>query len=103
MPPTATDLSLARTVIEAAIRLGLLLALAAWCFWLARPFIAPLLWGMIIAIAVHPPYLWLRERLGGRSRLAAALVTMLGLIVLIGPLGMLVSSLVERPRCWSTG
>ena len=40
--------------VEAAIRIGLVFLLAAWCFLIVEPFIIPILWGMIIAIACHP-------------------------------------------------
>lgn len=36
---------------EAAIRIGLVAVLAAWCFSIFRPFLNPLLWGLIIACA----------------------------------------------------
>ena len=32
---------------------GLLLVLAFWCFSIAEPFLVPIVWGMIIAVAVH--------------------------------------------------
>lgn len=45
-----------QNTIEAAIRLGLLLLLAAWCFRIVYPFIEPVMWGVIIAVAIYPVF-----------------------------------------------
>jgi predicted PurR-regulated permease PerM len=95
MTPRNSDLGLARTVIEVTIRVGLLLALVGWCVWLMRPFIEPLVWGTIIAIAVHPGHEALTERLGGRNRLAACIITVVALLILSGPLSVLTVSLID--------
>jgi predicted PurR-regulated permease PerM len=91
----SSDLAVSRTAIEAAVRVGLILLLAYWCFSIVQPFLVPIVWGLIIAIAVHPGYQRLHHALGGRSVLAATLVTVAALLVLIGPLGMLIRALIE--------
>jgi predicted PurR-regulated permease PerM len=40
--------------IDIAIRIGVLALLIAWCFQILRPFITPVIWGTIIAIALYP-------------------------------------------------
>jgi predicted PurR-regulated permease PerM len=40
--------------IDIGIRMVLLFALLFWCFQIVSPFIMPVLWGIIIAIAVFP-------------------------------------------------
>ncbi|HMR29657.1 MAG TPA: AI-2E family transporter [Geminicoccaceae bacterium] len=95
MAPRYSDLGLARVAIELTLRVGLLLALVGWCVWLMLPFIEPLVWGTIIAIAVHPGYETLSARLGGRHRLAAVIVTVAGLVILSGPLSVLTMSLID--------
>jgi len=74
-----------REVLETAIRLGLLLLLLLWCFVLVRPFLIPILWGFILAIAVAPAYLRLTAALGGRRKLAAAIFVALALVLFIAP------------------
>jgi predicted PurR-regulated permease PerM len=81
--------------VEAAIRIGLLAALTIWCFDIARPFLVPIVWGVIIAVAVYPAYRWLEARLGGRRILAATLFTTLMLVVLIVPSVLLGGSLAS--------
>ena len=57
-------------MIEVAIRLGLLLLLAGWCLLIVSPFVIPIMWGMIIAVAIYPLFLKLKSVLGGRNKLA---------------------------------
>lgn len=88
------DLAIARTAVEAVVRVGLLLLLAFWCFTIAEPFLVPVIWGTIIAIVMSPSYLRLRHRLGGRGGLAAFLVSLMLLVLLIVPLILLSRALV---------
>jgi len=90
---------------EATIRIALVIFIVGWCIRIISPFILPVVWGVIIATAVFPAYRWLSRLMGGRDRLAAVVLTLVGLIVLIAPslvsAGSLVSSagwLVESLR-----
>lgn len=93
-PPQADDSYLSK-VIEAAVRVGLVLLLLAWCFAIIRPFITPVVWGVILAVAVFPAYQWLVGRLGGRDRLAALVFCLLGLALVIVPALAFTGSLFE--------
>jgi predicted PurR-regulated permease PerM len=84
--------------LEAAIRIGLVFLLIGWCFTIVRPFIIPIVWGLIIAVAAYPGYRWLQEKLGGRSRLAATLFTLFMLLIVIAPTVMLSGTLVETVK-----
>lgn len=95
-PVPSPELHLTRIVIEAVVRVGLVLVLVAWCFWLARPFLVVVLWGVILAITVHPTYHRLGQALGGRGGLAATLLTLAALLLLIGPLSALTVALIEN-------
>lgn len=87
-----------RRALEAAIRIGLVILLIAWCFEIVKPFIVPVVWGMVIGIAVYSPYCWLERALNHRRVLAAALFTLLMLVVLIGPTVLLAGTLVESAQ-----
>ncbi len=90
-------MSLQRAV-EAAIRIGLVFLLAAWCFLIVQPFIIPILWGMIIAIATYPIYAWMRSKLGGGDKLTATIFTLLALALLITPTVLLVDTVAETTQ-----
>jgi predicted PurR-regulated permease PerM len=71
--------------IASAFALLFILILCAASFVIVRPFLAALLWGVILTIATWPIFAWFRRRLGGRNTLAAALMTLLLALVLLGP------------------
>lgn len=81
--------------IDAAIRLGLLMLLAIWCFQIVTPFIVPVIWGVIIAVAIYPLYVKLKSALGERNKLAATLYTLIALTLLITPTIMISDSVLE--------
>ena len=80
-----TETSLSQKVIDIAIRLGILAVLLAWCFQILRPFISPVIWGTIIAVALLPIYEKINTRLGDRRKLAAAAITIVALMVIVLP------------------
>jgi predicted PurR-regulated permease PerM len=84
--------------IELAIRLGLLGSLVYWCFVVVQPFIPIVIWSFVLAVALYPTFDWMSARLGGRRRLAAALMTGLSLLVIIGPVTWLGLGLVDGLR-----
>ncbi len=83
-------------VTEIVIRLAVLALLLIWCFRIIQPFLIPVVWGMIIAVAIHPLYRRLATLMGGRHKLAATLITLLFLVLLMGPALMLTQLLVEN-------
>lgn len=83
-----------RQAIEIAINLGLILIIVAWCLQILSPFASLLAWGAIIAIAIHPFFLKLRAGLGGRNKLAVAVVAVIGLAIVIVPAGMFAKSMI---------
>jgi predicted PurR-regulated permease PerM len=86
----------ARKALEAAIRIGLVALLVAWCWDIVRPFVTPVAWGVILAIATYPAFHALANGLGGRNNLAATLVTIVALLVFLGPIGMLITTLLDN-------
>jgi predicted PurR-regulated permease PerM len=81
--------------LELAVRLGLLALLLIWCFQIVRPFLTPIVWGFIIAIAGGPAYRRATAALGGRPKLAATLFVLLLLAVFIAPVVSISGTLIE--------
>ena len=90
----APDKSYLTRALEISIHLGLVVALVATCFLILRPFIAMVAWGVTIAIAGYPGYRRLQKLLGGRSRFAAVLFTVLLLTILMVPIALLAQTLI---------
>jgi predicted PurR-regulated permease PerM len=90
----STDKAFLNRTVEATVRLGLIAILGLYCFQIVQPFIIPVVWGVIIAVAVHPNYRLLQRVLGERQTLAAMLFVILALVLLITPTFMLSDTLV---------
>ena len=88
------DRAFLNRTVEATIRIGLIAVLVLYCFQIVRPFLIPVVWGVIIAVALHPNYLWLQRVLGERRTLAAVLFVVLALVLLVAPTFMLSDTLV---------
>jgi predicted PurR-regulated permease PerM len=82
-------------VVETAIRIGLLFVLAAWCVLIVQPFLVPIVWGIIIAVASYPGYLRLLGVFGGRRALATTTFSLLLLLAIMVPVALLSGTLVE--------
>jgi predicted PurR-regulated permease PerM len=91
----STQPDASQQAVEAAIRLGTIALIVYLCFLIFEPFMLPVAWAIIIAVAVYPLHLRLVAVLGGRSRLALAAFTLVGVAVLIVPTAMLTASVVE--------
>src|SRR5712672_1494829 len=89
---------LTTTFVELAIRVGALGLVLYWTLILVSPFITIVIWSAVLTVALYPPFEWMALRLGGRRRLAAVLITILSLLVVIGPATWLALVLVESLR-----
>jgi predicted PurR-regulated permease PerM len=63
-----------------------------------KPFVPLLVWGIIIAIASYPRFEKLKNWLGGRGGWAAALWTMLLLLILIVPIFLFARGVIESAQ-----
>lgn len=86
------------TGVELTIRLGILAILLYWSFVLIQPFITIAIWAVVLTVALYPAYERLVALLGGRRRLAAVLLSVLSLLVVIGPATWLALGLIDSLR-----
>jgi predicted PurR-regulated permease PerM len=105
MPSTDHDPSsrnqLMETWVELTIRLGVLGLMLYLSFTLIRPFLSIAIWSVVLTVALYPTYVWMAEHLGGRRRLAAILLTVLGLLIVFGPATWLALGLIDSLRTLS--
>ena len=82
---SAPPLDLLRSLtIDVAIRIGLLALLAYWSLKVIGPFVTILLWSGILTVALYPVFNWLARLIGSKT-LAAAMITVLSLMIVLGP------------------
>ncbi len=92
---TTEENAFSSRAVETSIRIGLIALLVVSCFQVVRPFVQTIIWGIILAIAIHPVYVRLARAMGGRERLSAAVLVLVSLLLLIVPLVMITTGLVE--------
>ena len=88
-----TEERITQLTIDTLLRVGILVALLFWCFHIISPFLYPIIWGIIIAVATYGSYQKLSVRIGNRPVLAAVLVSLILLAVLIVPVVLLTDSM----------
>jgi predicted PurR-regulated permease PerM len=85
-------------MVEQALRLAALGLLLYVAFILLSPFASIIIWSVVLAVAIYPVFDWTSRRLGGRPRLAAVLVTIVSLLLVIGPATWLLLGLIDSVR-----
>lgn len=90
--------SFVKNALAAAIQIGLIFMLAAWCFDIIKPFIGIVAWAAIIAIALHPLHGKLSRTLGGRARTSSVIIVLIGLSILLVPAVTLTGSSIETAQ-----
>lgn len=81
--------------VDTAIRIGLLTLLLLWSLLIIRPFLIPIVWGIVIAVAGYPTYQRLSGRLRGRQVLASVVFSLLLFLAISIPAALLGGTLVE--------
>ena len=82
-------------ITDLVIRLAVVGLFAYWSLTLIAPFGLIIIWAVILAVALYPAYAALRKLLGGRGGLAATLITLIGLVIIVGPLGAITVNFAE--------
>jgi predicted PurR-regulated permease PerM len=98
MTPDPDDYSFFNRTVEATIRIGILIAMAAACFTILSPFLMVVLWAVIIAVAINPMFDKLVGALGGRRKTAAALLVLVAAALVLVPTFLLMETLVDGFR-----
>ena len=83
------------TFVEIAIHVSFIGFLVYWTFILVSPFLPFIVWSVVLTVALYPGFDWLAAMFGGRRAFAAALITILGLLVVIGPVTWLGLGLID--------
>lgn len=89
LPPNTSRL------MDVFIRAGLIVGLALLCYRIFAPFLTLMVWALIMAIAQYPMHQMLARRMGGRQGWAAALMVVAGLLLIVVPTAVLMSSMGE--------
>lgn len=81
---------------DSTITLVVLAVLVVGVFLVLQPFLSAIVWAAVLAATTWPVFAWLRQRLSGRSWLAATTVTLLILLVVVTPFVVVGATLAEN-------
>jgi predicted PurR-regulated permease PerM len=93
--PATDDKRILDISVDVAVRLAVIGVLVLWCFKIFAPFIIPMMWGIIIAVALAPMFGKLTALVGGKRGIAAALFTLAAIVVIIVPTFRIADSVVR--------
>ena len=92
-------------LIDSALRLAIIAALTYACVAIMLPFLAILVWAILLAVMLWPAHLWLRTRKGMSNARSATLIGIVSVLVLLVPevfaaasLGSWLYSVVDMAR-----
>lgn len=92
-----------RRIIDIAVKLSALAIIVGWCFQIIRPFILIVIWGAIIAVALHPLHNKLSRALKGNKKIASAIIALIGISIIAVPSVHLTSSTIDSAQHIYTG
>lgn len=90
-----------RHAMSVLIRVVAVFVIAAVCWQIVRPFIGIVAWAIILAVAIYPAHLVLSDKLGGRQKLSATLIVILGLLFLFVPVWFGAGSTIDSAQALS--
>ena len=91
----ANDVNLQRNLITTFIQIAALVILVSYCLDIVGPFFSLVIWGLVLAVAIHPLHTKLAGALGGNEKLAATLITVIGLAIVVIPGWLATESIIS--------
>lgn len=82
--------------VGAAIRIVFVLLLLVLSFYIIKPFIAPLTWGIILAVGIYPLHTRFTKLLKGKKKLSAILIVIFALVIIIVPTVVFTSTTIDE-------
>ena len=81
--------------VDAAIRIGFISLLVIWCYSILKPLIVTVVWGIIIAVGIHPVHEKLSRFLKGKKKTSATFIVFAGISILVVPTVFFMNATVD--------
>lgn len=81
--------------VDAAIRIGFISLLVIWCYSILKPLIVTVVWGIIIAVGIHPVHEKLSRFLKGKKKTSATFIVFAGISMLVVPTVFFMNATVD--------
>lgn len=85
----------AHSAVAIALRLSFIAFLLIISFKIIAPFVLPIVWGIIISIAIYPLFSKLSSILGGKENWASTILVILGIAIFVVPFSVVVNNSLE--------
>src|SRR5215472_1772111 len=85
-------------IVDLALQLVALALLIFFCYKVLSPFVTPVVWAAILAVALHPIYQRVKVAFKGRGKLAAVLLTFVMLCLLVLPAAWLTVTTADEVK-----
>jgi len=84
------------SVYDTTVKLLVLLFVIGWCIMILLPFANILLWSLILAMAFYPLHSKLSKKMGGKPKLASAIIVLAAMTIVFIPSWLLIDSMVHE-------
>ncbi|SES66462.1 AI-2E family transporter [Thalassotalea agarivorans] len=84
-----------KQIIDTSVKVAALFLTLYVCYTVLKPFILPLVWAAILAIALFPAHKKLSRALGKREKTSATLIALIGIALLVVPSAIFATSTIE--------
>lgn len=89
-------------MINTLLKMAAVTLVMVWCFNILEPFLLPIFWGAILAVAVYPLFCRLVNKLNGKRKLASIIFSVVGITILVVPTVFFSGSAIESIQTIST-
>jgi predicted PurR-regulated permease PerM len=91
-PDIESEQRLASRALDVLIRAGLIAVVAVLCYRIFAPFLTLMVWALILAVTLYPLHQAIARRMRGKQGRAATVLVLLGIVLIVGPTAVLMSS-----------
>jgi len=85
-------------LMDALIRAALIGGLAWLCYRVFSPFLTLMVWSIILAVTLYPLQQLIARRIRGKQGLAATILVIVGILLIVTPTALLLSSFADTVR-----
>jgi predicted PurR-regulated permease PerM len=90
----ADDATFQRNMMSSFIQIAALVILVSYCLAIVGPFVSLVIWGIVLAVAIHPLHQKLAAAMGGKEKAAATVMILIGVVIVIVPGWMMTKSII---------
>jgi predicted PurR-regulated permease PerM len=97
-PDADLEQRLSDRLMDVFIRAGLILVMAILCYEIFSPFLSLMVWALILGVTMYPAHQKLANKMGGKQGHAATVMVLAGILLIVVPTTVLVSSIGDSVR-----